>query len=248
MFSADTQPDMDDKTVERVAKALYSHALKEAITSIDNLKFDFGDIPNLFERLRLESEVASVLIFSSFIEEKITALIKLRLFHLNSPKIEDTIFGSNGPLGTFGSRVSLSHQLGWISPTLKKKLDAFRKIRNAFAHNAYQVSLTDRNISDLIKVIDYDVLNFIKPIRKALTNPEEEDPILPDEKITEDLHFLCNLAILLENTISDFLCLPTAISHRVDPKSILGSYDNGPELTKNLKLALSETILSLLFR
>ncbi len=220
----------------------------EPLENVDKLHFDCGNMPDLFQRLASESETAQILIFSSFLEDKVLSLIKLRLFHLDSVKAEDAIFGSNGPLGTFGSRIALSYQLGWLSPRQKKKLDAFRKIRNEFAHNAFQIRMADKRISDLFGVIDYDVYKFLTPIRAALVTEGEEDPIISDDKITIEQKFLCNLAILADNTFVDFMILPSALAYQVNPNDVLGNYDEGSEIVKGIRRALSETILNILVR
>src|ERR1700680_4401644 len=101
-----------------VATAIYDARIRESRESTNKIQFDCSDLPELFKRLRSESETAQILIFSSFLDDKVTSLIKS---HLDSKNIEDAIFGGNGPLGTFGSRIALSFHLGWLSRTQKKK-------------------------------------------------------------------------------------------------------------------------------
>ena len=148
---------------------------------------------SLFLRLKDESETAQILIFSSYLEHSVRLLLKSRLHHLDPAREDEAIFGSNGPLNTFGNRISLSYQLGWISPQQKKKLDSFRKVRNKFAHRAFKVKLSDNNIAELFKVIDYNLHETLKPMRESIvTVTSMSDPLLPHDAITQQQEFLCN--------------------------------------------------------
>lgn len=236
----------DDAQVERVAKAIYLSQVKHARESVDAIQFKLDDFSDIFSRLSGESETAQILIFSSFLEDKMMSLIKLRLWHLNSTKSEDVIFGSNGPLGTFGSRLALSFHLGWLSPIQHQKLTAFRKIRNEFAHGAYKVSLSDKRISNLLTNMNFDLEVFLLPIRDALMDGGKEDRLLPFDEISPNRRFLCNLAILAQKTFIDFLVLPSVIAYKVDPRDIVAGFDEGPENIRSLQRALARAVLELL--
>ena len=68
--------------LDRVANAIYQAQVGQARENVCKLHFDCGNMPDLFQRLASESETAQILIFSSFLEDKVLSLIKLRLFHL----------------------------------------------------------------------------------------------------------------------------------------------------------------------
>jgi hypothetical protein len=91
--------------VDKVAKAIYNAQIDAAREHVNNINIDVMELPELFRRLKLESETAQILIFSSYVEDKISELIKTHLRHLNKAK-EDELFGSNGSLNSFGNRVS----------------------------------------------------------------------------------------------------------------------------------------------
>ncbi len=108
--------------------------------------------------------------FASYLEDRVLSLIKTRLHHLTSANEEDAIFGSNGPLSTFGNRLALSYHLGWVDKEQKSKLDAFRKIRNEFAHRAFKLQFSHPDIAGRLAIIDYDVPAFLKRIRAAVAD------------------------------------------------------------------------------
>ncbi len=207
-----------ESLVDRVAQAIYKTQVKQAREIIDQIEFEAKELPDLFLRLKDESETAQVLVFGSYLEDRVFSLIKARMLHMKSKKIEDSIFGSNGPLDNFGSRITLSYHLGWLSTANRSKLDAFRKIRNEFAHRAFKISFKNKNIADHFKRIDYDVSDFLKPIRESFTKIGDSDPFISSEDITTEQKYLCSLAILAARTFSDYLILPTAIAYQVNPK------------------------------
>jgi hypothetical protein len=64
-------------------------------------------------------------------------IIEQQLEHLATQAAKERLFGNNGPLGTSSSRTLMACHLGWLSPDRVERLDAFRKIRNIFAHEAF---------------------------------------------------------------------------------------------------------------
>jgi hypothetical protein len=136
-----------EDVVQIAAKGMYDFQLKTAREAIDKTAFDSKDLSHLFARLAGESETAQILIFASYLEDRIRLLIKERLLHIVSQRDEEEIFGGNGPLATFANRLNISYRLGWLSKEQKERLDAFRKIKNDFAHNAFKVTLSDARIS-----------------------------------------------------------------------------------------------------
>jgi DNA-binding MltR family transcriptional regulator len=246
---ATSRTDLRSQIIQRMADAAYKATVKEAREDVSKIDFETRLLVSLFLRLKDESETAQILIFSFYLEHSVRLLLKSRLHHLDSAKEDEAIFGSNGPLNTFGNRISLSYQLGWISPQQKKKLDSFRKVRNEFAHRAFKVKLSDNNIAELFKVIDYNLHETLKPMRESIvTVTSMSDPLLPDDAITQEQEFLCNLALLAEKTFTELLVIPTAIAFRVHPKDVAGTHEEGPRVVNDLHHALAETLFNLLVR
>jgi hypothetical protein len=232
---------------DKVAKAIYGVQINTARELVNKITTDAKDLPELFTRLQTESETAQVLIFSSYLEDKVTSLIKIHLRHLTKAK-EDELFGSNGPMSSFGNRLSLSYHLGWISAAQKAKLDAFRKIRNEFAHRAFKVNMSDEKISALFQIVDYDVRKFLIPARAAIASTGEQYKFVSDDEITTNQENLCNLLLLIMNTFLEYFILPIALAYRVSPNDLRSSFDDDDNPVMALHRSVSGAILHLLKR
>lgn len=114
----------------------------------------------------------------------------------------------------------MAFHLGWIRAPLSEKIDAFRKIRNEFAHNAYVVNFDTPEIVSQIKRIDYDLKNWIDGVWG------ESAP--PVSAVDDNSHTLFKLAFLALQTFTDLLILPTAIAHRVAFYDIAYNYSDAP--------------------
>ena len=232
---------------DKVAQAIYGAQINTAREVVSKIAIDAKDLPELFARLQTESETAQVLIFSSYLEDKVTLLIKIHLRHLTKTK-EDELFGSNGPLNTFGNRLSLSYHLGWLSAGQKAKLDAFRKIRNEFAHQAFKVNMSEEKISALFKIVDYDVRKFLIPVRTAVYSAGGQYKLVSDDEITTNQENLCNFLLLIMNTFLEYFILPIALAYRIGPNDLRNSFDDDDNPVMALHRSVSRTILHLLKR
>lgn len=241
-------PPINRDAVEKAAEAIYRAQIDRARENIDSIDFAANEMPELFARLKNESETAQILIFASYLEDRVSLLLKARMQHLDSQNAEEALFGGNGPLSTFGNRTTLAYQLGWLSETQKNKLIAFRKIRNEFAHSAFKVSLSDQKISDLLSSVDYDLPQFLAPIRESFDKDREECPLIEDEDIAEAEKYLCNLAILSKETFEDLLVLPSAQAFQVEPVHVVRSFDTCPNHVQELNRNLARSILILLLK
>ncbi|USG61008.1 hypothetical protein NBZ79_17770 [Sneathiella marina] len=229
-----------------VAEALYLQALAKAIESINSLEVRFDELPEIFSRLTDESLTAQVLIYSSYLEDKMFELISLRLFFLDSKSDERRMFSGSGPFSSFESRIFLSYHLGWLNSAQKNKLNAFRKMRNEFAHNAFRTNFDDPKIQSFLKTMDYDLDEFLNPIRSSLIE-NGIAPLLEKDAISIEKEFLANLSILAHRTFLDYLVLPSAMAHKVSPNDIMKSgFDSMPEPCRDINLRLSDVLLKLL--
>lgn len=231
-----------DLLEEKVAQAIYKVAVDRARDIIDTVPFEVEELPQLFERLKSETETAQVLIFGSYLEDRIEALFKARLFHLDSSKTENAVFGGHGPLDTFGNRVTLAYHLGWLRPEQRQKLTAFQKIRNAFAHKAFRVRFSDPDIANRLDFISYDLENMVNAMRSSLAD-EERDIIPTYDKITTEHRYLCNFVMLFWHTVKDFLVLPAALVNQVEPAHVVGGFDDAPKVLKKINLVVADAIL-----
>ena len=142
---------------DRVAKAIYDTQVKEARAHIDRLTFDPQEVEDLARRLQSESQTAQVLIFYSYLDDRIQQLIQLQLRPNQSKAEVDRLFGVNGPLSTFSSRILLAYHLAWLSQDIREKLDAFRKIRNEFAHRAFKIAIDDPSLKPHLAMLNFGI-------------------------------------------------------------------------------------------
>lgn len=83
-----------------------------------------------------------------------------------STKHIKNLFDFNGPLGTFSSRILLSHSIGLLSKFQLHDIQLIRKIRNEFGHTAEIISFEND------KIINY-CTNFKLIRARHLNNPKK---------------------------------------------------------------------------
>ena len=140
-----------------MAKAIYDTQVKRAREQIDTLTFDPEEVEDLARRLQKELQPAQVLIFYSYLDDRIQQLIQVQLRPNQGKGEMDRLFGINGPLSTFSSRVLLAYHLAWLSDGIRDKLDAFRKIRNEFAHRAFKVTIDDPSLKSHLATLSFGI-------------------------------------------------------------------------------------------
>lgn len=226
----------ESKIVDRMAEALYKHALQEAKKAIDSHGFDAKDLVEISKKMSSETMTAKVIVFGSYIEEKTVDLMKIHLSKINSKEEEECIFGFNGPLGTFSARINMAYFLGWIPKGLQKDLHAFRKIRNAFAHEAYKISISDQKVSSLVDSIDVDIDKEISNINKAISPNKMSSDLSADER------FIFKMIYVAGMTFTCFLAGPAAKAFRVQPRSLLADFDSMPEVFKEIRRNMARSL------
>jgi hypothetical protein len=209
---------------------MYEYQVKSAREAVDRIPFDPSEVGDFVTKLLNESPTAQVLIFYSYLDDRIQNILALQMHHFESQNAIDRVFGLNGPLNTFSSRILIAYHLGWIAEELKTRLDAFRKMRNVFAHRAFKVTITDPDITSHLAALDYTPTGIFENLKVAV-------PTLP---FTSNL--LCNLIVLALRTFEQLLVLPIARAHHVSPGDVL-HYEEQPLLTKRVQHTLVESLL-----
>jgi DNA-binding MltR family transcriptional regulator len=221
-----------EEMVGRVAKAIYSEHVKLARADVEKIHLDHEGIRELVRKLKDESETAQILIFYSYLDDRIQHLMAQQMVGLESGHSRETLFGHSGPLGTFSNRTTVAYHLGWLSPKHCVRLNAFRKVRNEFAHHAFKVSMTDSHIADKLKLIDYDIKAVLGPMYSA------------DEHDLDHFNTLLPRIIYLAfRTFEELIVLPTAKTHRVHPKDIAPSFDDRPALLRALSISMASALI-----
>jgi DNA-binding MltR family transcriptional regulator len=219
-----------DTPRDKIARIIYGANVDRAKDNLGKLEFDPDEFERLFRRLALESDTGLVLIFSSYLEEKISEFISYRLIDISSKTKRDRLFSGGGPLSNFSDKITLAYHLGWLKAEQRTKLDYLRKLRNSFAHNAFNLSINDEEIQSALEEMRYDLRKIV--------------PQNSDTEITKRLfgrgedkskELLANLAILAFMSLKDLLLLPESIANQVSPADIVDPFDSAPLVYQNLK-------------
>jgi DNA-binding MltR family transcriptional regulator len=155
-------------------------------------------------------------------------ILSLHMRDLASQTAKDNLFGTNGPLNTFNSRILIAYHLGWLSIEQKERLDAFRKIRNEFAHRTFQMDFTNPRIASWVARLNYQSSGVFDRINKAVP------------RLTVQATTLANMIILALYTFQELLIFPIANAHHVHPADVLR---REPALLKKVKHALTKSLL-----
>ena len=118
-------------------------------------KFHQQQKPPSLAVLLKESDRGCVILTSAMLDSKLKliheAFVTSNLTDQNPPKdILDTLWGSNGPLGTFSGKIHIAYAYGIISGNEWNALNIIRQLRNEAAHCHYQFSFEDKGVINLI--------------------------------------------------------------------------------------------------
>lgn len=110
-------------------------------TEIGNL---IDDTQKVYDVLNHDSDLACVLIGTSYLSELLGSAIRTALRKCNTT--ENILTPGRGILGSFKARVDLAYCLKIISKEDKKDLDIIGNIRNSFAHLHLAFDFTDKEV------------------------------------------------------------------------------------------------------
>jgi DNA-binding MltR family transcriptional regulator len=214
-----------DKEIEAGANALKAFFVKLAREAVDRIAFDPFDVGQFVRTLLQESETAQVLIFSSYIDDRLQSLLMLQMQHLDTQNAIDAVFGLNGPLDTFNRRILIAYHLGWISEDTRRRVDAFRKLRNAFAHRAFTVTFNDPKISSYREILDYRPAGFYDNINNAQGIERRLKPTL-----------LTDMVMMAGRLFEELLVFPVIrLFPTVHPREVMFAEEETPELIKKVR-------------
>jgi hypothetical protein len=156
-------------------------------------------------------------------------LLEQRLAHMDTAAAKEQMFGNSGPLGTSSSRILMAYHLGWLSERQANRLDAFRKIRNIFAHEAFKTTISDPRILSQLARIDYDIHHMLKG--HSLRLKEGSNVVL------------AKFVMLAFDTLVELMILPVAKEFGVSRKDIIGDKADRPKLLKEIEDSLSRALI-----
>lgn len=127
--------------------------MKDALAYINMKKYviDLKRETNFIKEINEQTDRGAALIVATWLDEELRAAIKTKF--INSESNEKRVFGGNGPLSTFSSKIEIGYSLGLLSKQSYSDLTIIRKIRNDFAHSILDsysepVSFSSQHISD----------------------------------------------------------------------------------------------------
>ena len=103
---------------------------------------------HLYDVLNNESDLACVLIATSYLDYALASLLKR--YFIESSAVNKLLDPPGGALSTFAGRSDLAYCLGLIPKRLYQNLEIVGQIRNAFAHSYLSLELNESEIARLV--------------------------------------------------------------------------------------------------
>jgi len=178
-------------------------------------------------------------VFGSYVEQTTIDLFKLHLRPMQNKQEHDRIFGPNSPLGSFSARIEMAYMLRWIPERVRENLHAFRKIRNLFAHEAYKVTVNDRQVIDLFGNIAIDVERFLDRM-----NSTDQGQYIDIKSLSRSDGMLLALIFVAQEAFEALLVGPVAVACQVQPASIMTNWDALPARVQTLRRNVVRAILT----
>lgn len=103
---------------------------------------------HLYDVLNNESDLACVLIASSYLDYALASLLKRHF--IKSGLVKKLLDPPRGAISTLAARSDLAYCLGLIPSRLRQNLATIGDIRNSFAHNYLALTLDSEDIAKLV--------------------------------------------------------------------------------------------------
>jgi hypothetical protein len=101
-----------------------------------------------------ETDRGCALVAGAYLEDQLGQL--LRAFFIDEPNAADGLLSGREPLASFSARIQACFCLGLISKEAYRDLNIIRKIRNEFAHHAFDVTFDAGAIADRCRELKYE--------------------------------------------------------------------------------------------
>jgi DNA-binding MltR family transcriptional regulator len=148
-----------------------------------------ADTQKVFDVLNDGSDLACVLIGTSFLDECLRSLLRGRF--VDATAAEDLLNPSNGALGTLAARREVAYCLGLISGKQMEDIRTVGKIRNAFAHSHLAMAFADRSVMDLAGKLES--CDLLKPTGLLV---EVESPTPEQKRVNARRRFVVTVVLL----------------------------------------------------
>jgi hypothetical protein len=132
-----------------VAQPAYLKALKKYA------RMQFGDdemVADISATLDSESDRGAFILSATSIEDSLEYAIGMRMKILETDvAARKEVFGSDGLLSTYSSKILMAYSLGIIDRRARKDIDLVREIRNACAHCRLPISMGLPDLANAVK-------------------------------------------------------------------------------------------------
>lgn len=238
--------EIDSKALDAATEAFYSHQVGRAKIAIDKTAFDSSAMPSVFRRLHRDSETSQVLVVSSYLEDRVLTILSSQLKGVEGRAASERLFGSNGPLGSFSDKITMAYHLGWLSKPTVDHLNNFRKIRNIFAHRAFEASYSDHSIRQLFEPLMKALERFDATAVAAAKKVAPDPDFRTIADAAEPEKYLCGMAYLSGIVFEELLVMPAAARVEVDPRDVVNGYPPMPVVVESLQKNMIRSVLEIL--
>lgn len=147
-------------TEERVGAAARQEPLSRKATikipGVQKLSSE-SEIKKLFDVINDESDLACVLIATSYVDQTLASL--LEKFFIKGNTSDQLLGPIGGALGNFAARADIAYCLGLVPKGLYQNLRTIGEIRNTFAHHYLALSFSDQQVLELTNRLTFQTIN-----------------------------------------------------------------------------------------
>lgn len=140
------------------------HDLSRRLPSPADLRATFG-------ALSQDTDRSVAIVASSVAENALERVVRARMT-VTRRALADSLFGLRGPLSDFNGKIQVAEAFGFIAPALAADLQLIRRIRNAFAHAATDISFVTPEVASAMK--DFAILNAADSVPEGLRMPRDK--------------------------------------------------------------------------
>lgn len=244
MFNAMTDDALSEAMVDRVAKALFEHQVNRARLDLEATEFSLDDIDDLFLELRHESDAGLAIISTSYIDSQLEHAWRRNMPSLTG-KSDELLFDNDGPLSTMSAKIRLAHALGWLTDTDAADLHLMRRIRNRFAHDPQKRTFDDSEIKAWVNSM---VARERAPLEAMIPIAKRDHPSFSGEfALSPRVLFHLRAMMVSVDAALTMRTVPIAHGHQVPAGAVIGRYEDGPKIVRDLRLRQARLLWKIAF-
>jgi hypothetical protein len=122
------------------------------------------------------SDRSMAILMGASLESTLGDFLKLHLRNGLTARDRERLFGSNGPLGTFSSKIIMAYCFEYIGPDTRHDLELIRNIRNQFAHSRRPLRFAIKEVANVcahLKYPDFPEVDVLGSYTSSAPDPTE---------------------------------------------------------------------------